>query len=327
MNENKNYDYSISFTRVCAMFFIIICHIGSYFGRIAVGQFFNVGVPIFFMISGYLYGNRRIKNIGVWLKGRMVRIYIPLLMWGAVYIAQILVTGRPLPPAKEILFFCLNLQGLNAICLKAPYLANGPWFFTVIMICYFSVAIYQIIEKKYDKIQNIFYYGGILFLALFVSLVFLGLKIPISFWVGYGLRKRGMLEKRRVYNIIVVVFTFVVGVCLRLGAKGSLDGTILYDEIIAAISHTLIAASFFLGIRWLFDIFESTMQTVSKSKVIRWLDKISIYVYISHTWYIAAIFGIGFPLAIGLLIYFILVIAGASVLFICGNRLSRCIIG
>ena len=41
--------------RGIAMIFIVICHYVSWFPQFsAAGQIFNVGVPIFFLISGYL---------------------------------------------------------------------------------------------------------------------------------------------------------------------------------------------------------------------------------------------------------------------------------
>ena len=80
----RDYDYSISFVRVCAMFFIMICHVGSRFNLEVVGQFFNVGVPIFFLISGFLYGGKEITDAKQWLSKRLIRIYIPLLLWGGV---------------------------------------------------------------------------------------------------------------------------------------------------------------------------------------------------------------------------------------------------
>ena len=66
------------------MLFVIICHLGSYFGLAFVGQLFNVGVPIFYLISGYLYGNAEIKDIRTWLCKRLIRLYIPLLLGASV---------------------------------------------------------------------------------------------------------------------------------------------------------------------------------------------------------------------------------------------------
>lgn len=55
----------ISYLRVFAMILILACHIvqehnNSYINMTA--QFLNVGVPIFIIISGYLYGQKEIKE-------------------------------------------------------------------------------------------------------------------------------------------------------------------------------------------------------------------------------------------------------------------------
>lgn len=134
--NNSSYDYTVSFVRVCAMLFIIVCHLGSHFGSVLIGQFFNVGVPIFFMISGYLYGGRTIQDLRMWLKKRIIRLYIPLLLWGICMFAFTLMQGEALPSIKEYIFFLLNLHGLNFIFYNMHDLAWGPWFFTVIMFCY-----------------------------------------------------------------------------------------------------------------------------------------------------------------------------------------------
>lgn len=56
-------------------------------------------------------------------------------------------------------------------------------------------------------------------LGVFVILAFWGVSLPISFWVGYGLKKRTILEKRRIYNIIVAIVVAIIAVGLRLGTK------------------------------------------------------------------------------------------------------------
>lgn len=323
LSHKSSYDYSISFVRVCAMFFIIICHLGSYFGLLLVGQFFNVGVPIFFMISGYLYGGRRIPDLKIWLMQRMIRLYIPLLLWGIVTSVLTILRGEILPSIKEYLLFLLNLQGLRFVFYNLPELGWGPWFFTVIMFCYFFVALYQLIEQRYRKVELIFYYGGVIPLIAFVFFAYLGVSIPLSFLVGYGLKKREVLKDFKQYNIIVAVVTFTVAIALRLWSNRLLDGTILYDYVIVGISHLMIAVAFFIGVRWLFEVSGDFMLKTASSKILRWLDTISIYVYISHNWFIREFFDLRFPLAIDFLAYFTEVFVVASVLFLIGDRMSK----
>lgn len=207
-----------------------------------------------------------------------------------------------------------------------PDLATGPWFFTVIMFCYIFVVFYQLAEQRHRSIKHIlFHYGGVITLAVVVLFAYLGVNITISFWVGYGLRKRGILDGNKPYNFMVAIITAIIAVWLRLGTNRFIDGTILYNNLIVVISHCLLAAAFFIGVRWLFEKFGKTMVRISSSNVMRWLDMISIYVYISHEWFIKEMFGLGVPLPVELLLYFAEVFIVASVLYIIGNKMSKAV--
>ena len=57
------------------MFLIVLCHYVSWFPRISwTGQFFNVGVPLFFIISGFLYGSKTIESKYVFFVGRLKKL-------------------------------------------------------------------------------------------------------------------------------------------------------------------------------------------------------------------------------------------------------------
>ena len=54
----------ISITRVTAMVLIVLCHYVRWYSHISwIGQFFNVGVGIFFLISGFLHGQKKIQSV------------------------------------------------------------------------------------------------------------------------------------------------------------------------------------------------------------------------------------------------------------------------
>ena len=83
-------DFVIQITRIVAMFMIIICHLVQEFDNRYIqmtSQFFNVGVFIFILISGYLYGTKKIENPKEWLKNRFFKIMIP------VYVFMIFIFG------------------------------------------------------------------------------------------------------------------------------------------------------------------------------------------------------------------------------------------
>ena len=82
---NKSNVLFIFYTRVLAMFFVIIVHLCQENGNVLVracAQFFITGVTIFIILTGYLYGIkardiRYPENVFIWLKNRAKRILIP----------------------------------------------------------------------------------------------------------------------------------------------------------------------------------------------------------------------------------------------------------
>ena len=72
----------ITIIRAIAMVLIILCHYCDYFEGVEfLSQLFNVGVPIFFIISGFLYGQKQINNIKKWYIKQFAKIVIPLYIY------------------------------------------------------------------------------------------------------------------------------------------------------------------------------------------------------------------------------------------------------
>ena len=106
-------DINIQIIRIIAMFFILFCHfaneMGNTYGNI-LGQFFNVGVFIFLIISGYLYGKKEIKNTYQWYLKRFFRIFIPLWIWTIIVNMIYVVKGQEVS-IIGIISYIFNLQG------------------------------------------------------------------------------------------------------------------------------------------------------------------------------------------------------------------------
>ena len=181
-------DYSVSLTRVVATLCIIICHLGSHFGSVVVGQLFNVGVPIFFLISGYLYGEKKIEKTGDFLFKRYIRLEIPALIWLSIICVSALLRKAELPALHEAVFILLNLEGLNFVFSKIQDLFIGPWFFTNIMMCYVFFVLFLRIEEKHPKVNDyLTKWGGVSYPCLFsVSWDYYTSALPgcsVSLWV------------------------------------------------------------------------------------------------------------------------------------------------
>lgn len=114
MNENKKYFY-LDLLRIYAIFCVIMLHIampflesveryGTRIWHVAnvLNTFSRSGVPLFFMISGYLLlCNPKTAEIGSFYKKRLSKIAVPFLVWNVIYyIAYTLMENRNLSVAE-----------------------------------------------------------------------------------------------------------------------------------------------------------------------------------------------------------------------------------
>ena len=99
--------YYIDAMRIVAAAFIILLHCvnmffnqSNYFGTRswyvfgAVNELTRAGVPLFFMISGYLSLCGRDETVAAYYRRRLPRLVLPLLCWNAIYFAFYCITGK-----------------------------------------------------------------------------------------------------------------------------------------------------------------------------------------------------------------------------------------
>lgn len=73
LNIDKEKDCVLSAIRLISLIFIIVCHIMQYYGFVLAG-WFNVGVQMFFFLSGYLHGTKDINNELLFYKKKLLKI-------------------------------------------------------------------------------------------------------------------------------------------------------------------------------------------------------------------------------------------------------------
>ena len=157
--DNKKLPY-VSIARVFSMLMILGCHIIKYYtfipGHDFLGQVLNVGVEVFLVISGYLYGAKRIDKAGRWLFARARRVWLPVLLFVVVDLACLSLISHISAPAATVAVYACNLQGLSFIWYKFASILSIDnvqnithlWFTTVIMLCYILVPLCQRIKGK-----------------------------------------------------------------------------------------------------------------------------------------------------------------------------------
>lgn len=289
----KSSNSAITVTRILAMLLIILCHIISYYEFIPGYQFlnviFNVGVYVFLIISGYLYGNKDVKCFCVWMIKRIQRIYIPFLV---VVIPVIFVSS--ICNIKYSLLtrmvYLLNLQGFlfidwtffSSVFDEITNLGH-LWFTTVIIICYLLIPFLQKIKNKVlNKVISLIFLCVALFLSyILIVLTNITLTYFIAFIFGYYFGTYKFFEELNIktYSIIsVLMFLFTIG---RFFLMKLFDETIYYSAFVT-ISQFALALWVVASVFYIRKMFEKSFDKFTSKKSVIFFDKISYYIYLTH---------------------------------------------
>ena len=245
----KSFNPAISFVRVIAMLSIILGHVCTEYG-INTFQFGGIGVEIFLFISGYLYGTKEINSYLHWGIKRWNRLIPPL--WCAVAICAMItvVTGFSFE-WKSLLLYVFCIQGISRILylVKIPTLLGmgQTWFLTILIVCYIIMLLlkrFPKLEKNIDEHKAIYFLGAVIIQVL---LCFVGIQIVycLQFFMGYFLSKKDLNHAQNAWvtrpHVIMLTLFSVVSAAVRVVANQYIDGTILYDRIIARWSFCIIS--------------------------------------------------------------------------------------
>lgn len=275
-------DLRIQLIRIVAMSLIIVCHLCTCSTNSilsSLGLFFDVGVFIFFLISGFLYGDKNIENTKEWLKKRLAVILIPMYIFVLLLIWINITTGtinilQTIPYLFNMQYFYGGIQG-----------GGHLWFISVIMICYLLLPImnkYKNVIK--DKKISIIIIVAILSLVIGLfskKIGLLGFYI-LTFYIGYLMKN----YKEKVFNISYVkaFISILFAITIRLLGKVIFDDTLFYETTITGMTHLIMSLSMFVVIYK----YVSKLQ-IKCEKIINVINKIDIQsynIFIVHYMYI-----------------------------------------
>lgn len=295
---------AISFARVCAMFMIILCHYFNCFSITApMAQVFNVGVEVFFIISGFLYGRKNVNKPFIWFVNRMKKILIPLYIYYAVMLVILYITNNfgQMSSISKIALITLNLQGIFGGSYTDTLVTGHLWFVSFIMVCYIITPLLVKLKESVRMKKVVIF----LIVSACISSVLMTLyfdMLPTRFWVritgiycyivAFFISNRPAYKKRRSYLILtLVMITFLV---FRLAFNFKIiNGNVylqrIYDVVVANYTYAV------LGF-WVFYTLLEIGKVVTKKevacKLIKKIDKLSYYVYIIHYMFLTGVFSI-----------------------------------
>lgn len=140
MFTNKEID-ALNAIRWLSTIAIVICHILQEYDN-AWAYVFNIGVQIFFFLSGFLYGYKDIKSPKEFYRKRFVKLYIPYAIWVLAALSiLIFVAGKSYKPMEIFNLFVLRgtVSGLGHL-----------WFMKILFICYIILPVFNYITKRYN---------------------------------------------------------------------------------------------------------------------------------------------------------------------------------
>lgn len=296
LNKKRELDY-INVMRFVATYLVIALHCLSPFLTRAslygtkswifcdiLNSIVRMGVPMFFMISGFLALNdKRTLNIREFYKKKIIKVLIPFLFW-------------------DIIYFLTNpiFQGGNISLSNffAELLVRGSkyhlWFvYQIIAIYLITPYIKRIIDnlKEREKI-------GFLFVVLLVPTIFpfLNTIIPDFYISPFNMIIEGYVGYF-IYGYILGTYRFTkksINIIYTLGAVGFLlnvfggyyfsssnEINLIFNSGYA-LTHYLTAGAFFMFTKELCKNFSGKSIIGNLSKISKKLAKYSYGIYLSH---------------------------------------------
>ncbi len=291
-------DYSISFVRFIATVFIILCHMYQFFNN-GLTFWFNVAVQMFFFISGYLYGMRKIDNYGQFLCKNFKKILVPY------YLCVFIIGGIGFIFAGDTcgLYDLAKLMILDAANNYMPL--HNLWFIAYILLCYiitpFFNSLLDLLEQKKTWIMVLevvasmfgvfvfFEHYATFYKSLWILCYLLGILYH-RLIVNYG-----RIQKQIFVTVLIVSVLITNGIDIYMELNGLVPSA---GESVAVFlkfhdfGHVLLGSLLCLVLaylyRWIFKDAERTPKWMTG--FLEWSDKYSYDIYLVHQTFILGAF-------------------------------------
>lgn len=316
--EEKN--ASISLIRMVAMLFIIICHIFQTYGN-ELAWWFNVGVQIFLIISGYLYYSKDYDaesplNI---LKKQFKKILIPYYFW----IIIVILIYTFFSPTSLSIFSVINSFFCSGTLVGQGHL----WFIPYILFCYIITPyLYWIKNKIRDKnlLQTTLVWLVIFAIVLFISTLYKSYfrsEIITCYILGYAIadlfnRFNNIKLITTILIFFIALFLNVIKICLQYVYSIEYNGiAAVFVYYFKSYSHVILGLSIFLMLLYF-------CKGIKYYKILSYSDRYSYEIYLVHALFILS------PLNLLFLtdIVWINILISVCSTIICGIFLSNIIV-
>lgn len=257
-------NWNISAVRMFAMCCIVVCHIFQFYKNDLM-SWFNLGVEVFFVISGYLYGDRQINHPGKFIYKNWLKILLPCELFLVVAVLCYYMVGYGFKSWYDGVA-CFTL-------IKNPLGLGHLWFVNQILICYALIPLLAYIRDKISRRGKCKYIFVVFFIMLGcvgmsrVSNTFVRFNCLVVFMAGYYFRD---FNKRFGDNVPYLEYFIVfLGSCAFL-----LSAFVSVPTFLDIYLRGLIGIGFFVAIL--------KFGRFGASSILKTADKYSYSIYLVH---------------------------------------------
>jgi len=318
---------NLSWIRLIATLMIVSCHILQGLD-LEAAFWINVGVQVFFVLSGYLYSTKKLSNTFEFYKKQYKKIIIP---YWIVFIIIILLVGISKINVRFNIFSIIGMIIGLQYWTGTINILSHTWFISYILICYLITPILKKIKIFNDIKTNQTFLTFIILtvlLQLFNSYRIININVSYTMLYIFGYII-GHIEERRINKriFVVVIILTVLLLPLRLSVQYFNNYNFIKwlnyfnvgkDNFIS-YHHALIGMSLFM-------IFMILFKKTKYNKILYYSDMLSYYVYLVHQIFILfdfSLLSITNNILINIVMIIIITIVSASILYILTKLINK----
>ena len=293
MERSKNY---LTLASVLAAFSVIVMHTNEVFWSFSTEHYwmtaniidgvFYFAVPVFFMITGTTLLNYTERyNTAVFLKKRIVKTFIPFVVWSIIGVLYFIITNRIELNQLSLKFIIKSITDCYPISIF--------WFFQPLFGVYFAIPLFAAVNNKITAYTYVASVGLIINLLIpFVINVFkIDYSFPISVSVGSGYLFYivvGWLiantDIKIIYRIIIYIFS-IMGLFIQI--IGTYSASVKNSSIIKTYKgyNNIPAVLYSIGVFVFIKYLSERIKNKTIWRVIKFLGKFTFSTYLLQ-WFI-----------------------------------------
>ncbi len=263
---------AISYLRVLALLLILLCHICLSY-HTGWEYLLNIGVQIFFLISGILHGLKGIDNARTWYRSKFIKIFVPYYIYLLCALPIFAFFSTEGVSIRQVVVYLVDIQWFVGGGIKG---LGQLWFMSAIAVCYLvtpllqkfrqysthvSIVLIAIALVNYSMLHKMETYFSALFLYT-IGYYLINANTNVRKFIGWG----SFVVSLSIFLLPSVEFSMLI-------QKGANSFNRLFHDFMS-IGIVVVSLQFF-----------NTFNLSKVSKVVKWFGAYSFSIYLVHGMY------------------------------------------